>query len=232
MFCENCGKEHNGLYGSGRFCSCKCSRGFSTKAKRKDINKKVKDKLTGTGHDDVELTCKCCGKTFSANWKYRDQLFCSRKCSYDNLVHDTTIMNDRKKTMEIYFSDIKNRERMRNIGRMGGFGKKGYTKNGTRFESTLEEKSFSYLEDNNIRFEAHKHIPNSSKISDIYLTELDLWIELDGINREKRKEWLGKDYEYWKEKLRLYEESGFNYKVFLSFDDFKNFIIGGVAQSV
>jgi hypothetical protein len=39
--CENCEKEHDGEYGSGRFCSSKCARGFSTKAKRKEINEKV-----------------------------------------------------------------------------------------------------------------------------------------------------------------------------------------------
>jgi len=47
MNCENCGKEHNGLFGSGRFCSMSCSRSYSTKSKRDDINKKVKEKLTG-----------------------------------------------------------------------------------------------------------------------------------------------------------------------------------------
>ena len=45
MLCENCKKEHDGSYGSGRFCSEKCARGFSTKAKRKEINKKVSKKL-------------------------------------------------------------------------------------------------------------------------------------------------------------------------------------------
>ena len=43
--CENCGIEHNGSYGSGRFCSCKCARGFSTKNKRKEINEKVSKSL-------------------------------------------------------------------------------------------------------------------------------------------------------------------------------------------
>ena len=45
--CENCGTEHEGKFGSGRFCSLKCSRAFSTKAKRKEINKKVSKKLLG-----------------------------------------------------------------------------------------------------------------------------------------------------------------------------------------
>jgi hypothetical protein len=43
--CENCKEEHDGSYGSGRFCSIKCARGFSTKAKRKEINEKVSKKL-------------------------------------------------------------------------------------------------------------------------------------------------------------------------------------------
>lgn len=32
MKCEKCGKDHDGSYGSGRFCSQKCACSFSTKA--------------------------------------------------------------------------------------------------------------------------------------------------------------------------------------------------------
>ncbi|RLD64349.1 MAG: hypothetical protein DRJ01_01190 [Bacteroidetes bacterium] len=46
MLCENCEKEHDGSYGSGRFCSARCARGFSTRAKRKEINEKVSRKLS------------------------------------------------------------------------------------------------------------------------------------------------------------------------------------------
>lgn len=31
MICENCGKEHDGSYGSGRFCSKECAHSFSSK---------------------------------------------------------------------------------------------------------------------------------------------------------------------------------------------------------
>jgi HNH endonuclease len=41
MECELCGDTHNGTYGSGRFCSSKCARSFSTKSKRNEINHKV-----------------------------------------------------------------------------------------------------------------------------------------------------------------------------------------------
>lgn len=47
MKCENCNNEHNGLYGSGRFCSIRCARGMATKQKREEINKKVSVAMTG-----------------------------------------------------------------------------------------------------------------------------------------------------------------------------------------
>ena len=46
--CENCLKEHDGSYASGRFCSNLCAKCFSTKAKRKEINEKVSKKLRFT----------------------------------------------------------------------------------------------------------------------------------------------------------------------------------------
>ena len=33
MKCENCGKEHDGSYGSGRFCSKLCAHSFVGKSK-------------------------------------------------------------------------------------------------------------------------------------------------------------------------------------------------------
>lgn len=43
--CENCGSLITQHYGSGRFCCEKCARGFSTKHKRAEINKKVSETL-------------------------------------------------------------------------------------------------------------------------------------------------------------------------------------------
>ena len=47
MLCEKCNIEHDGSYGSGRFCSSKCARSFSTENKREQINKKVSESLSG-----------------------------------------------------------------------------------------------------------------------------------------------------------------------------------------
>ena len=69
--CENCGKEHDGSYGSGRFCSSKCARSFSTKLNRKEINEHVSHSLLkrrelGTFKTDFRIRyCKDCGKQLS-----------------------------------------------------------------------------------------------------------------------------------------------------------------------
>lgn len=47
MKCENCDNNHDGTYGSGRFCSVKCARSYSTKNKRCDINIAVSKALKG-----------------------------------------------------------------------------------------------------------------------------------------------------------------------------------------
>jgi hypothetical protein len=78
MICENCGIEHSGFYGSGRFCSEKCSRGFSTKAKRNDINQKVSKSLSKNAKV-YKRTCKC-GQEFETNDKRKK--YCSLTCSH------------------------------------------------------------------------------------------------------------------------------------------------------
>ena len=72
MKCENCGIDHDGEYGSGRFCSAKCARGFSTKSKRKEINEKVAKTLVGrkkqpTPEERKVHKCKHCGKGYVKN---------------------------------------------------------------------------------------------------------------------------------------------------------------------
>lgn len=65
--CELCGTEHDGKYGSGRFCSQKCSRSFSTK------NDKPKPKTA---------TCSKCGKIFEANKRSRTYNVMCNECKH------------------------------------------------------------------------------------------------------------------------------------------------------
>lgn len=46
-YCENCLAIHSGEYGSGRFCSSTCSRSYSSKVKREEVNRRVSETLKG-----------------------------------------------------------------------------------------------------------------------------------------------------------------------------------------
>lgn len=77
MNCENnkCNKEHDGTYGSGRFCCSYCARSFSSLEKREEINKKVSLKLKGvpTGRGSFTKEQQIKGGISSAK-KKRDRL--------------------------------------------------------------------------------------------------------------------------------------------------------------
>ena len=62
MKCEHCNKDHDGSYGSGRFCCQTCARSFSTKKNRKEINQKISE----TYKNKPKLNCKFCNKSFQA----------------------------------------------------------------------------------------------------------------------------------------------------------------------
>ncbi len=81
MKCENCSSKHTGEYGSGRFCNVTCARGFSTKAKRKEINAKVSLALRGLDYlpQDKADKCICCGNKLKRNARF----FCGLKCMRD-----------------------------------------------------------------------------------------------------------------------------------------------------
>jgi hypothetical protein len=97
MICENCNNEHDGKYGSGRFCSTKCSRGFATKHKRKEINDKVSSSMIGrklspdhiknieagnnfNRKEKIIKNCMCCGIEIVSSPSQIKKKFCSTKC--------------------------------------------------------------------------------------------------------------------------------------------------------
>lgn len=79
MICEKCNKEHDGYYGSGRFCSAQCARGFSTKERREEISNKVSLTLGGKGKNrSRNSVCPICNKPVGRNKKT-----CSRECAQE-----------------------------------------------------------------------------------------------------------------------------------------------------
>lgn len=93
MICENCGIEHNRKSNSNRFCSLKCARSFSTKSKRKEINRKVsltiKEKIKRgetvgcfrVALNKEDIYCKCCSKFLFNKVRKKENYYC-KKCSY------------------------------------------------------------------------------------------------------------------------------------------------------
>lgn len=86
MNCEYCGQQHEGTYGSGRFCSPRCSRGYSTRRKRTEINEKVRKKLS---LEPFCKTCKECSSVFKT--KVKSQKFCCLICSIKFSNSDPTV---------------------------------------------------------------------------------------------------------------------------------------------
>lgn len=87
--CEYCGEGHAGSYGSGRFCSGRCARGFSTRAKRKSINGQVQLALSGRkvgnaakgAHYPYSGSCGHCGAEYEvSNWQDARRKYCSDEC--------------------------------------------------------------------------------------------------------------------------------------------------------
>ena len=52
--CEKCNSNHNGEYGSGRFCSQKCSKSYSTSLNRISTNKKISKSIKGSGSEEIK----------------------------------------------------------------------------------------------------------------------------------------------------------------------------------
>jgi len=75
-FCEYCVKEVFKKYGSARFCSKECAKGFSTKNNRKEIGEKIRKALTKEPYKKI---CKTCNNAFET--KFKNKKYCSIECS-------------------------------------------------------------------------------------------------------------------------------------------------------
>ena len=96
MLCKNCNKNESvkySKYSNGEFCSRKCSKSYSSKEKRLEINKKVSDTLKGRNDyiwnkSEYYIFCEVCNKKIKKpKSKIHQHNFCSRNCylKYDKL---------------------------------------------------------------------------------------------------------------------------------------------------
>ena len=73
MKCEHCGKDHDGSYGSGRFCCQTCARSFVTAKNRKEINQKISE----TCKNKPKVSCKFCNKSFQTFGLASHEKYCT-----------------------------------------------------------------------------------------------------------------------------------------------------------
>ena len=221
--CVQCHKETTNT----KFCSISCSAKYNNKRRKQPTS--VRNKIGQTlrkrypGHGSVIIICKLCNKHKEVPYGKRNQKYCSLECRATDPTYTKKLSVAGKKRC----SGITERRRLRDIGRKGGFGHRGYTNNKTRYDSKLEKDCFEFMENNCINFIAHKALPNSSKLSDIYLVDNKIWVELDGVNREKKKKYKcwEQDYQYWQDKLLLYKKLKLDYKIVYNFQEFKDLIV-------
>ena len=106
MICENCQIMHDGLYGSGRFCSQKCARCFSTKNKRVEINTKVSEKLKSQ-LKNYEHICQSCSITWLTKTKRRNvETTLCKTCTAKSAWQKTQAKGRRKNWKSIPIDDL------------------------------------------------------------------------------------------------------------------------------
>ena len=116
MICENCGKEHDGSYGSGRFCCLKCAHAFATK---NDNSKETKLAYCTICGKEININkrksvntaiCEECKKCI-AELKFCKIVneYCTSECELfkHNLCDKSKQIYVRIKTLSLYFGNVK-----------------------------------------------------------------------------------------------------------------------------
>lgn len=106
MICETCGKEHDGSYGSGRFCSEKCARSFSTSKNREEINRKRSNTLKGHKVSD-ETKKKLSQNNPSHDIKVREKIKQGNKRYWNNLSEKEkkSVIENRRSGLINYYKE-------------------------------------------------------------------------------------------------------------------------------
>ena len=248
MICKKCNSEFlekYSKYSNEDFCSKKCARSYSTMEKREEINKNVSEKLTGFKHSQ-QMKNKIIISNMNRDSSCKNKISNKMIDFYKTEKGETCKKNLSKRMTERVVSNEtrlkigeKSRKRCENLevrifmGEIGKFnspwGNSGHTENNRFYQSGFEKKCFDFLEDHNVEFDEHKLLPDSSRISDIYLNKFDIWIELDGLGREAKKEYLiskfGSNFiDSWNLKIEEYKYKKLTFEVFTTFNDFKIYI--------
>lgn len=155
---KNVGKEHDGTYGSGRFCSCKCarSRNHSKETKQAISNTLLKRRLTVKFKTDFSTRyCKLCNKQLGFSNK-------SGYCFKCNIIQSNKSIEKRNKISKTIREKVKNGTH------------KGWKSRNIR--SYAELFWINVLDNNKIKYNSEKHV--GKYFLDFVIDNIDL--EIDG----------------------------------------------------
>lgn len=228
--CENCGKQVELKYGSGRFCCKACA---NVRHHSNETKQKISSTLSGrtpwnkgtTGNKHIVKTA----------YKQRVKNISFVPCAYCGKQIDISLR--KKNNNNRYFCNGTCRNRLLNSTKEIGGLFKGYN------TSTWEKQVQDLLKKYNIEFEANKRDLISSRYEiDIWLPQQKIAIELNGIWHYSSKPYGGDEEalrkKQLKDKIKKQEVENLGYKFFafedrnikdvnLFFDDFiKNEILG------
>jgi hypothetical protein len=196
--CEFCSKGIEINFGSGRFCSRKCSNSFSSNIKKNERNKKISDSLTRKNREIYYKQCKNCEKIFYSERK--KQSTCSIKCAsllrnkneeYLKRISDTLKRKKPKKEKQ----KIKKDGRLKSSNNKGG-----------------RCKWFEFIKENGEKIKVQgTYELRFSKILDLYDPD---WIKPSIFNRNHRFEWVDANNishwytpDFWSPKYGIYFET-------------------------
>jgi hypothetical protein len=200
MYCKNCDIQHNGKYGSGKFCGAKCARSFSTKNKRNEINKKVSEKMSGRKLTEEHISNIEKTNNFNRKQKIKKnclhcnqelllvignkQKFCSQKCwiSYTEKNKEPYLLYRQKSKFDFDPKKYPDKFDLELISKHGWYSpsNKGNNLNGVSKDHMLSVKEGFELgvdpsiikHPANCKIMLHKENQNKNKNSSITLNEL------------------------------------------------------------
>ena len=103
--CLVCGKEHDGSYGSGRFCSASCASKYGSYKRLERAGKLLINK-------EEKRICPKCGKEFIADLQKERKnkhknIYCSRSCANGHVVSEEHRQKVRKATLQNNMKNFK-----------------------------------------------------------------------------------------------------------------------------
>lgn len=169
--CEKCGNQHNGKFGSGRFCSRQCanSRPKSDALKKRLSNKMAGYKFGNALHPIVKPVkmdhrwCSICESEFIVR-SCKFNKYCSDKCARKRPGQGGYRKNSTRKIRSEY---------------------KGYWMDSgseRQFAELLDEHGIMWVKNSELYFEYKDIVGKARKYyPDFYLPEYDYWVEIKGL---------------------------------------------------